>query len=116
MMGRAVSTNIWLLLLEPPRLETCRKTTLAHPITAAKVVEIVTPCRSLRGAPPNCFERDALGRHMRSMPLMPRRGKTIIDGAHPEIYPCALRIIVIKRLVRLWHETDMSFPRAHVRW
>src|SRR5205814_9276765 len=79
MIGRAVSTNIWLLLLEPPRLETCRKTTLAHPITAAKVVEIVTPCRSLRGAPPNCFERDALGRHTRSMPSMPRRGKAIID-------------------------------------
>ena len=24
------------------------------------------------------------------MPLMPRRGKTIIGGAYPKIYPCAL--------------------------
>jgi hypothetical protein len=36
------------------------------------------------------------------MPLMPRRGKTVIGGAHPEVYPCALRIILIERLVRLW--------------
>jgi len=37
---------------------------LGSPITAAKVVEIVTPCRSLGGAPPNCSELDALGRHI----------------------------------------------------
>jgi hypothetical protein len=34
------------------------------------------------------------------MPLTPGYGNAIIGGAHPKNYPCVLRIIVIKRLVR----------------
>jgi hypothetical protein len=52
---------------------------------------------------------------------MPRRGKAIVDGASLKIYPCALRIIVIKRLVGFWpnrrleHGQSMSALPRYIR-